>query len=106
VSVSKIQGNILDGDVSGLVGLAFPGIASTQATPFWLTLAQENLLTTPEMSFFLTRFDNVQNAQENEPGGVFTLGGTNSTLFSGDIEFHNLPSPNPQTFWLLSLSGL
>jgi len=106
VAVSKVQGNIVDGDVSGLIGLAFTGIASSQATPFWLTLAQNNLLTAPEMSFFLTRFDNVQNAQENEPGGVFTLGGTNTTLYSGEIEFNSMPSPNPQTFWLLSLSGL
>jgi len=56
------------------------------------------------MSFWLTREINDPNAQAEEAGGVFTLGGTNSTLFTGDIEFLNMPNTTP-SFWLLQLSS-
>ena len=60
------------------------------------------------MSFFLTRFLDVQAATNTEPGGILTLGGTNSSLFTGDIEFLNLAgtqSAQDATFWLLELTG-
>jgi cathepsin D len=86
------------------MGLAFDTISSTNSTPFWETLVDGNQLQDPEMSFWLNRVGNDTNAQESEFGGIFTLGGTNSTLFSGDIDFQNMPGQQP-TFWLLSLTG-
>ena len=93
--------------VSGLMGLAFQGIASTGAVPFWQALINDNQLSTPEMSFWLAR-DTTGTTNSFVPGGMFTLGGTNSTLFTGDVEFTNmasLPQSNVNTFWLLSLTG-
>jgi len=103
VAVNDLTDGLLDGSVSGILGLAFSTIASTQSTPFWETLANNGQLTTPEMSFWMTRFRDDPTASEEEPGGVFTLGGTNSSLFTGDIEFLNMPVRTP-SFWLLSLS--
>ena len=35
-----------------------------------------------------------------------TLGGTNSSLFTGDIEFNSLTTVGSQpTFWMLEMSG-
>lgn len=85
------------------MGLAFETLASTQATPFWQTLAEGGQLTAPEMSFWLTRTRGEQNVQVEEPGGTFTLGGTNSSLFIGDIEFLDMPGQTP-SFWLLSMT--
>jgi cathepsin D len=95
--------NLVTSPVSGLMGLAFESLASTQAPPFWQAITSANLLSSPEMSFWLAREPNSVSQSFLAPGGVFTLGGTNSTLFSGDIEFINLVST--PSFWLLGLSS-
>jgi len=58
------------------------------------------------MAFWLTREIDDPNPQEDAFGGQFTLGGTNSSLFTGDIDFQTLvTSGSRQTFWLLNMSG-
>ena len=57
------------------------------------------------MSFWLTRFINDNNAASEEPGGTLTLGGTNSSLYTGDIEFLSVSGPIP-SYWLLELSSV
>ncbi|KAF5327777.1 hypothetical protein D9619_004889 [Psilocybe cf. subviscida] len=104
VNVDALTQGLLDGDVSGIMGLAFQGIASTKAVPFWQALISSNQLSSPEFAFWLDRAP-LTNQQQDISGGVFTLGGTNSSLFTGDIDFVNMPS-GPETFWLLSLTGL
>ncbi|KII92711.1 hypothetical protein PLICRDRAFT_89263 [Plicaturopsis crispa FD-325 SS-3] len=104
--VTDITSGLLSGSTSGIMGLAFETIASTQATPFWQALVNGNQWSSPEMGFWLTRFINDNNAQTEEPGGTLTLGGTNSSLFQGDIEFINMPSGVTPSFWLLSMSAV
>ncbi|EKM54825.1 uncharacterized protein PHACADRAFT_258950 [Phanerochaete carnosa HHB-10118-sp] len=104
-----ISQGLLDGQTSGILGLAFQALASTQATPFWEALLNAGQFAQPEMSFFLTRFLGVDGATDSEPGGFLTLGGTNSSLFTGNIEFLNLTatdSISDATFWLLELSSV
>ncbi|PFH46190.1 hypothetical protein AMATHDRAFT_70417, partial [Amanita thiersii Skay4041] len=103
LSVDDVSDNFLDGTLSGILGLAFGPLARTRATPFWLALIEANQLDAPEMSFWLRRLLNDSNAPDEAPGGTFTLGGTDSNLFVGDIEFKDVIGPTP-TFWLLSLS--
>jgi len=103
LSVDAMTTGLVDAPVSGLMGLAFQSLASTGAVPFWQALINNNQLSAPEMSFWLSR--DPSNSQVLEPGGVFTLGGTNSTLYTGDIDFVDMPSGEP-SFWLLTLSGL
>jgi cathepsin D len=106
VTVTQTTAQIVSGSVSGIMGLAFSAIAATGATPFWQALVNNNQLQAPEMSIFLTRFVDQASATEEEPGGVFTLGGTNATFFKGDIDFVNMPSSVQTSFWLLQLSGV
>ena len=88
------------------MGLAFQGIANSQAVPFWQALTNNNQLTSPEFSFFITRFVNDQNAKTEEPGGVLTFGGTNSTLYQGNIDFQPFTlQGNGGSFWLQTVSG-
>ncbi|CAK5280395.1 unnamed protein product [Mycena citricolor] len=96
---------LLQGSVSGLMGLAFAAIASTKTRPFWQNLISSNQLEAPEMSFWLSRF--LGTTKEEQPGGSFILGGTNTSLYSGTLEFQSLISniPGPASFWLLGLSG-
>ncbi|KAJ7162217.1 aspartyl protease [Mycena filopes] len=105
LSVEQTTSNLLSGSVSGIMGLAFAGISSTQTQPFWQGLIQGSQLDEPLMAFWLTRFRGADNVKEEEPGGSFTLGGTNSSLYQGDIEFINMSGPS-STFWLLSVSGV
>jgi cathepsin D len=106
LTVDQTTSDLLSGSVSGIMGLAFSSLASTHAVPFWQALLNANQLTSPEMGFWLTRFGDQRSVKEEEPGGVFTLGGTNSTLFTGDIEYLDMPAQDGgQSFWLLNLNS-
>lgn len=87
------------------MGLGFQSIAASQATPFWEALVnQDGTLDSPLMAFQLTRFTDVQGAQSLEPGGTFTLGAVNTSLYTGDIDYQSIPS-GQQGYWIQQLSG-
>lgn len=86
-------------NVSGLMGLGFTSIATTKATPFWLSLVQADAWAQPVMGFYITRWLNQPNAQAVEFGGVFTMGGTNTSLYTGDVDFVSLPAGSAGGFW-------
>ncbi|KAL0575800.1 hypothetical protein V5O48_006178 [Marasmius crinis-equi] len=105
LAVTAVSKDLLDGTVSGILGLAFNTIASTRSTPLWQALVNNGELSSPDMSFWMTRLRGSTGRQQLEaPGGVLTLGGTNSSLFKGDIEF--LQTVGQPSFWLLNLKGL
>ena len=52
--VTQMSTGLLDGDTSGILGLAFQSLAATRATPFWLALTNAGQFAQPEMSFWLT----------------------------------------------------
>lgn len=106
VLADQVPATVLDGSGSGAMGLAFDSIAYTGATPFWQSLAQGGMLATPEMSFWLTRLLGDQSAQNEDFGGVFTLGGRNQTLYTGDVDFLPLvTNAGRKTSWLINVSG-
>jgi hypothetical protein len=86
------------------MGLGFQAIATTRAVPFWQALISQ--LTEPLFSMWLTRFIDVSTATELEPGGILTLGGTNSSLYQGSIEYLDMPSAVNQSYWQLNLTSL
>lgn len=89
------------------MGLSFQGLAKTRGVPFWQALATGNQLTAPEFSFYLARHVDEINPPETSPGGVMTLGGRNSSLFTGDVDFVNLVAiGGVQHYWSLSLSAV
>ncbi|KAH9006684.1 acid protease [Lactarius hengduanensis] len=107
VAVTDITSGLIEGALAGIMGLAFQGIASTDALPFWQALVNDNLFTNPEFSFFITRFVDDASAKDEEPGGVLTLGGTNTTLYQGDIDFRSFTSPiRGGSFWLQTVTGV
>ena len=99
--VDSISDGLVDGAVSGLMGLAFQDLAETAAVPFWQALINNKQFSSAEMAFQLTRSE----SEDDVPGGTFTLGGTNSSLFTGNIEFLPLVDSSTPTFWQLSVSG-
>ena len=77
------------------------------------------------MAFYLTRYQNDSRAQDQEPGGVFTLGSsycphrpfsefliivsmtgtTNASLYTGQIDHQNVPS-GAVLYWTLPITSL
>jgi len=54
-------------------------------------------------SFYLERYIN-QPLMDSAPGGILTLGGTNSSLYQGSIEYTNLTFA--PSFWILNVSSI
>ncbi|KZT43237.1 acid protease [Sistotremastrum suecicum HHB10207 ss-3] len=103
--VDQVTTGLLTNPVSGLIGLAFQTIASSQATPLWESLVKSGQWDEPLMSFFLTRFVNVSKANPEEPGGKFTMGYTDPTLYGGEIDYVNIPQ-GQQAYWTLPITSL
>lgn len=70
----QISDGLLIQPVSGLMGLAWQALSSSGAKPFWQALYEGSAFDEPLMAFYLTRFQNVTGAKQQEAGGVFTLG--------------------------------
>ncbi|KAF8587887.1 acid protease [Ramaria rubella] len=100
-----VSDGLLNNPVSGLLGLGFQSIASSKASPLWETLVKGGTWTQPLFSFFLTRFIDVPNPAEAEPGGQFTMGTTNTSLYSGDIDFVDIPS-GQESYWIIPMTTL
>ncbi|KAJ7155447.1 aspartic peptidase domain-containing protein [Mycena crocata] len=101
----QVSTGLLTDPVSGLLGLAWSTIASSGATPFWETLASGGSWDSPVMAFQLTRFLNQSRSQDLEAGGSFTMGFVNSTLYTGDIEYIDMPT-SANSYWILPLTGI
>lgn len=83
--MDQVTTGLLTNPVSGLVGLAFQTIASSQAVPLWQSLVKSGQWDEPLMSFFLTRFVNVSKANPEEPGGKFTMGKLRTPIENADL---------------------
>lgn len=104
--VNQTTQQLLTQPISGLMGMGFQSIAASGAPPFWQSLAETSgALDSSLFAFQLTRFTNDTNAQQLEPGGTFTLGATNSSLFTGDIDYQDIPDGAPG-YWVQELTGL
>ncbi|KAJ3545989.1 hypothetical protein NM688_g5560 [Phlebia brevispora] len=102
--VSNVTNGLLDTPVSGLLGLAFQTIATSGTVPFWESLVQApGTLDEPLMAFQLTRYVNDSGVRAVEAGGTFTLGATNTSLYTGEIDYQNIPS-DAVGYWTIPLS--
>lgn len=104
--VNQTTQQLLTAPISGLMGMGFQSIAASGATPFWQSLAETSgALDSPLFAFQLTRFTNDTDSQQQlQPGGTFTLGATNSSLFTGDIDYQDVPDGSPG-YWVQELTG-
>lgn len=63
----------------GILGLAFPAISSLHKTPFLLDAKNEGAVKSAVFGFKLAK-----------SGSELYLGGTNPSLYTGDIEYHSV----------------
>ncbi|KZT72002.1 acid protease [Daedalea quercina L-15889] len=105
-TVSEVSSNVLSAPVSGLMGLAWQAIASSGATPFWQALAASNTtLTDGLFAVQLTRYNNDSKVTALEPGGTFTLGAVNQSLYTGEIDYQDIPT-GEVGYWIQQITGL
>lgn len=104
LAVTNVTPDLIDDGLSGIMGLGFASISTLQTTPFWEALYNANDLFEPLFSFYLERHVNQANQVGATPGGMLTLGGTNSSLYNGSIEYLNLTGP--PSYWLLTVSSI
>lgn len=55
-AVTEVSQGVLSTPVNGLIGLGWQSIASSEAPPFWQTLASKGAWSQPVMGFQLTRY--------------------------------------------------
>ncbi|KAJ6545880.1 aspartyl protease [Mycena vulgaris] len=88
--------DVLSSGISGLLGLGLtPPVATITAV--WQSAIVNG---DPEFSFWLTRSN-----QSGVPGGAFTFGGTNTSLYTGDIEYLDVQLTS-FTYWGLNISEI
>lgn len=71
-----------------------------------IILAARRLLDGPPLIGCTHRFLDVLTVTDADAqfGGQFTLGGSNSSLYTGDIEFIDIPAGR-EGFWTLEMTG-
>lgn len=85
-------------DADGIAGMAFSSIAQDGGTTFFESLVNQGTVDTAEFGFYLGRV-----ASGTEDDGELTLGGRDSTKFTGD--FTTVPVTS-QTYWEVSIDNI
>ncbi|XP_078712268.1 cathepsin D-like [Lampetra fluviatilis] len=81
----------------GIVGLGYPNLAVTGATPLFDSIMQQKRLPRNAFSFYLNR------DQDSQPGGELLLGGSDPRYYTG--EFHYLPL-TVKHYWQITMDGI
>ncbi|KAG8994607.1 hypothetical protein FRB93_001522 [Tulasnella sp. JGI-2019a] len=102
---NRVTPDLLENPVSGLMGLGFSTLSTSKTMPFWETLASGGSWSEPLMAFHLTSFNGVSGTSSLEYGGSFDLGFTNSSLYTGSIEYTNIPD-GLESYWSIPLTAV
>jgi cathepsin D len=102
--VDEVSANMLTSPVSGLLGLGWQSLASSGQMPLWQTLASGNAWSSALFAVQFTRYTNDSTAQQLEPGGVLNMGYTNSSLYTGSIDYIDVPGT--PSYWYIPLTSI
>ncbi|KAG9309507.1 aspartic peptidase A1 [Chiua virens] len=102
--VDETSTGLLTSPVSGLFGLAWETLAQSGQTPFWQTLASSGSLASAIFAVNLRRYSNATNPSSQEPGGEISFGYANTSLYTGSIDYINIPGT--PSYWYLPLQSL
>ncbi|KAJ7631160.1 acid protease [Roridomyces roridus] len=95
-AVTTLSSDFTGNPADGILGLAFPSISNLASRPFFPTAFSQRAVPQNIFGFFLA-----------SNGSELYLGGTNSKLYSGSLEFHTINSTSG--FWQVpgaSVKGL
>ncbi|KAH9928187.1 aspartic peptidase domain-containing protein [Fomitopsis serialis] len=89
-AVNSESGNLVGGPNDGLMGMAFPTISQLKSDPYFWTAVDQKAVKEGVFAFKLST-----------SGSELYIGGTDNSMYSGDIEYHDLSS-SAQGFWQIS----
>ncbi|BGP21352.1 aspartic-type endopeptidase [Rhodotorula toruloides] len=96
--------NIVDGTISGILGLGWQRIASSGAEPLVQSLAANGTLPQNVFGFaFQTHTFTTQSAS-TAPGGELTIGGLDTAKYSGSINWIDIAQP--AGYWAIPLQDI
>ncbi|KAG8215009.1 acid protease [Butyriboletus roseoflavus] len=104
-SVTSTSSNFLRNPITGLIGLAWQSLSSSGAMPFWQALAGGGSWDSPLMAVQLTRYINDTLAGDLEPGGSLTMGYVNESLYTGNIDYQNIPN-GQVSYWVQEITSM
>lgn len=90
-----VSSGLVNNDMEGIMGMGFQKLAASGYPPFW---EAANINT---FAFYLERAS-LTSPSIDQPGGLFTLGGTNTSLYQGSINYVPLIE---ELYWLVRLDG-
>lgn len=93
---TSVSNGLLGNAVEGIMGLGFQSLSTSKSKPFWQNAGAD------QFSFYL-KSDGETSSSEQAPGGTFTLGGTNSSFYTGDINWSTVID---EAYWLITLGGI
>ncbi|GAA5858526.1 hypothetical protein JCM1840_001243 [Sporobolomyces johnsonii] len=96
--------NIVDGSISGLLGLGWQSIASSGATPLVQELAQSGKLPQGVFGFAFETHTFLTTSPLTAPGGTLTIGGVDTSQYSGALNWVNIIQP--AGYWSIPLGGV
>ena len=102
VGIDSITDMSLAFTLSGVMGLSFQNLSAVQNPPIWQALASQNSFSKSIFGVYLERDVgpvDVINTTTTTPGGTLTLGGTNTSLYTGNIEFTDMPRGATPSYW-------
>ena len=85
-AVTKESSEFQSDPSDGLLGLAFPAISNLKHNPFFFTAVAQGTAKEGRFGFKLS-----------QSGSELYIGGTNTDLYSGDVEYHTVSTDNG--FW-------
>merc|ERR1712024_173187 len=81
----------------GILGMAFPKISVDGVPPVFNNMVDQGVVDAPVFSFWLNRNPN------EELGGVMVLGGSDPTLYEGEMSYVNVDAAD---YWRITMDGL
>ncbi|CAD6569613.1 MAG: hypothetical protein CYPHOPRED_003473 [Cyphobasidiales sp. Tagirdzhanova-0007] len=108
-----VSTQLIGGNESGIMGLGWPSLSASSATPFWLNLMNQDTTSFdfPGFSFYLTRSSpsinasNSTNVTQDAFGGLFTLGTLSNVSYIPPINYVDIPAGN-ESYWVIPLTAI
>jgi len=80
----------------GILGMAFQTISADNVTPVYEVMYKQGLIDDNSFQFYLSK-------KADASGSQLVLGGTDSSLYTGSFQYHNLSS---ETYWEINVGDL
>ncbi|GAA5993315.1 hypothetical protein JCM11641_001454 [Rhodosporidiobolus odoratus] len=96
--------NIVDGEISGILGLGWAQIASSRAVPLVQSLADNGTLPEQVFGFAFETHTFTTASASTAPGGTLTIGGVDTSAYSGEINWIDIVQP--AGYWQIPLEGV